>query len=39
VKAALAILNLSKAKVRLPLVEASNQLKKDLELALQKLES
>jgi 4-hydroxy-tetrahydrodipicolinate synthase len=39
VKATLAILNLSKAKVRLPLVEASIQLKEDLELALQKLES
>ena len=39
VKAVLAILNLSKAMVRLPLVEASSQLKEELELALTKLES
>lgn len=39
VKAVLSTLNLSKPIVRLPLVEVSNQLKKDIELALQKLES
>lgn len=38
IKAVLSALNLSKPFVRLPLVEASNELKKHIELALQKLD-
>ena len=38
IKAVLEVLELSKSNVRLPLVEASNELKQNIKLALQKIE-